>query len=187
MKALIVGLAALTGNIVFGSLAHAQEMVPVPDSIGGKPSDAAAAVPPGASLPPGPNGESWRYRQYEGRWWYWTPENRWMWHSDEGRWINFDANQPSAGNSARPSRRASPRGGGAVLDRLPSGRCGRRQAMGKCQRGCRPPCGRRRLRPARGRARGPDFCRLVTGRGLTARGMARQLSAGNSHLQLRAC
>lgn len=103
MKALIVGLAALTGNIVFGSLAHAQEMVPVPDSIGGKPSDAAAAVPPGASLPPGPNGESWRYRQYEGRWWYWTPENRWMWHSDEGRWINFDANQPSAGNSARPS------------------------------------------------------------------------------------
>jgi hypothetical protein len=33
-------------------------------------------------------GESWRYRQHNGRWWYWLPSNRWViW--DGGQWIDY--------------------------------------------------------------------------------------------------
>jgi len=108
MRALIIALTAIAGSVVLGSLAQAQELVPVPDSIGGKPSDAAAGVPPGAPLSPGSDAESWRYRQHEGRWWYWTPENRWMWYGSDGRWMNFEANQPSPAHAAGAPNARSP-------------------------------------------------------------------------------
>jgi hypothetical protein len=93
-------MAVVAGTAILGSRIQAQELVPTPDPIGGVRSDAAAAIPPGTPVPPGPNTEGWRYRWYEGRWWYWTPENRWMWYSDDGRWVAFEASHPPAANAA---------------------------------------------------------------------------------------
>jgi hypothetical protein len=103
MKALFVALAAMLGGVVLGSLARAQQLVPVPDSIGGKPSDAVGDVPAGAPSPPVSKAEGWRYRQFERRWWYWMPDNRWMWYREDGRWMPFEAKEPSAANAHAPA------------------------------------------------------------------------------------
>jgi hypothetical protein len=104
MKALIVGLAAVVGGMLLGLSMNAQELVPVPEPMEETPGSAGAGVPVGAPLPPVPRAESWRYRQFEGRWWYWMPENRWMWYSNDGRWIDFEATGHSTANAAPSTR-----------------------------------------------------------------------------------
>ncbi|HJT36684.1 MAG TPA: hypothetical protein VJ783_31970 [Pirellulales bacterium] len=36
------------------------------------------------------NGQSWRYRYHQGRWWYWRPSNSWAAY-DQERWVPYQA------------------------------------------------------------------------------------------------
>ena len=57
---------------------------------------------PGESADAAADDISWRYKQYNGRWWYWLPSKRWVfWH--EGRWVDYDPATFSQ-YQARPSR-----------------------------------------------------------------------------------
>jgi hypothetical protein len=53
-----------------------------------KPQLAAGAKSSNAA-PARSEGDAWRYKYYEGRWWYWMPSNSWAWY-DGRRWIAFE-------------------------------------------------------------------------------------------------
>lgn len=70
-------LFLLSGNS--GSL-KAQEEPVAPEAI------QADAAQPGSIDRSPTDGDTWRYRQHDGRWWYLLPSNRWVVWSD-GEWI----------------------------------------------------------------------------------------------------
>lgn len=57
------------------------------------------------------DGETWRYRRHNGRWWYWLPSNRWVYWSG-GQWVNHDetARQPTTASGAQRQRNYSYQG-----------------------------------------------------------------------------
>ena len=50
------------------------------------------------------DGDRWRYRWHNGKWWYWTSENRWMYHNGD-QWLNHEPAPvviPDGGNPEQP-------------------------------------------------------------------------------------
>ncbi len=94
--------------VLFGIsyVAHAED---APQVVAPNSADAAGVVPSqshdGDQLNTGKqtNGESWRYRKHDGKWWYWLPSNRWVvW--DGNRWVDRKPRHEVAGGTAVPRR-----------------------------------------------------------------------------------
>ena len=63
------------------------------------------------------SGESWRYRQHDGRWWYWMPSKQWVvWNGSE--WVKYD---PQTIASVNRQRAYSYPGSGSYSTTRPSG------------------------------------------------------------------
>jgi hypothetical protein len=77
-----------------------------------RPRQGEVVPAPRADEMPAPrDGQSWRYRFHDGRWWYWLPSERWVYWQD-GRWIEY---APSAGREPA-FRIGEPRRGQVELD-----------------------------------------------------------------------
>jgi hypothetical protein len=100
MRVTTICAAAAVMFALVGARVLAQELIPVPDPIGGTPiapgADIHAGAPahsnPASDATAAPAADQWRYRWFDGHWWYWTPQNRWLWYSNDGQWVEFNAN-----------------------------------------------------------------------------------------------
>ena len=103
MRKAILFASTLVGALVLTASVMAQEVPPTPPAQDAA-ADTAPALEPADTGARATNGEKWRFRWHDGRWWYWLPSERWVyWHADH--WEDY---LPPPPNPAVTMYRAAP-------------------------------------------------------------------------------
>jgi hypothetical protein len=81
LKHHVIRLGILSLTACWSAESIAQELT--------KPS---TSIVESAAAAPSEQGQVWRYKHHQGRWWYWLPSNSWVYWQDS-QWVRYDADR----------------------------------------------------------------------------------------------
>jgi hypothetical protein len=107
----MIGTLSFAGLLFSGVLLAEPAAAPQPavdHGAGGATADPRATADAHATGADGKStGDSWRYKQHNGRWWYWLPANRWVvWNG--AKWEDYNPATTSAPSGVQARRSYSP-------------------------------------------------------------------------------